>query len=256
VLTEYPLKRVLQKLDLSGRLVNWAVELREFDLEFYPRTTIKAQVLANFITEFSNQPKNQEPPEGDTCIAYVDRSSMKSQSGAGVALITSDKEEVAVALKLNFPTTNNEAEYEVVIVGLSLAEHLGAKNLEVRSDSQVVVSHIQGGSEAKGEKLIKYLAKVRSFWDHFKRVVVEQISRTENEQADALAQLGSATDEKLLALKQRVFVLENPYVANPRSVMHIEEAYVIPEWARTVVEYLKDGRLLNDKKEARKVRIQ
>jgi hypothetical protein len=52
----------------------------------------------------------------------------------------------------DFSTTNNEAEYEAVIAGLSLAEHLEAKNLEVRSDSQVVVGHIQGGSEAKGEK--------------------------------------------------------------------------------------------------------
>jgi ribonuclease HI len=77
---------------------------------------------------------------------------MKSRSEAGVALITPDKEEIAVALKLDFQTTNNEAEYEAVIARLSLAENLGAKNLEVRSDSQVVVSHIQGGSEAKGEK--------------------------------------------------------------------------------------------------------
>jgi ribonuclease HI len=77
---------------------------------------------------------------------------MKSWSGAGVALITPDKKEIAMALKLDFQTTNNEAEYEAVITGLSLAENLGAKNLEVRSDSQVVVGHIHGESEAKGEK--------------------------------------------------------------------------------------------------------
>jgi hypothetical protein len=56
VLTEYPSKKILQKPDLSGRLVNWAVELGEFDLEFYSRTAIKAQVLTDFITEFSNLP--------------------------------------------------------------------------------------------------------------------------------------------------------------------------------------------------------
>jgi hypothetical protein len=59
VLTEYPLKKVLQKPDLSGGLVNWAMELEEFDLEFYPKNTIKAQVLADFIAEFSNLPENQ-----------------------------------------------------------------------------------------------------------------------------------------------------------------------------------------------------
>jgi ribonuclease HI len=91
-------------------------------------------------------------PDKEAWVGYVDGSSMKSRSGAGVALITPDKEEIAVAFKLDFPTTNNEAEYETVIAGLSLAEHLGAKNLEIQSDSQVVVGHIQGGSEAKGEK--------------------------------------------------------------------------------------------------------
>jgi hypothetical protein len=131
VLTKYPLKKLLQKPDLSGRLVNWAVELGEFDLEFYPRTTIKAQVLADFIVEFSNLPKSHETPAKEAWIAYVDGSSMKSRSGAREVLITPDKEEIAVTLKLDFPTTNNEAEYEAVIAGLSLAEHLGAKNLEV-----------------------------------------------------------------------------------------------------------------------------
>jgi hypothetical protein len=142
VLTKYHLKKILQKPDLSGTLVNWVVELGEFNLEFYLRTTIKAQILADFIAEFSNLPESEELPEGDMWIAYVDGSSMKSRSGARVALITPDKEEISVALKLNFLTTNNEVEYEAVIAGLSLAEHLGAKNLEIRSDSQVVVDHI------------------------------------------------------------------------------------------------------------------
>jgi ribonuclease HI len=141
----------------------------------------------NFIVEFNNLPESEELFEGDTWIAYVDGSSMKSRSGAGVALMTPDKEEISIALKLNFLTTNNEAEYEAMIAGLRLAEHLGEKNLEIRSDSQVVVGHIQGRSEARGEKMIEYLAMVRSFWDCFERVVVTQVPRTENEQADALA---------------------------------------------------------------------
>jgi ribonuclease HI len=165
---------------------------------------------------------------------------MKSRSGSGVALITPDKEEIAVALKLDFPTTNNEAEYEEVIAGLSLAEHLGAKNLEIRSDSQVVVGHIQGGSEAKGEKMIKYLAKVLSFWDRFERVVVTQIPRTKNERADALARLGSETDEKILASKHQIIILDKPSVDDTGSVMQIEDVYVIPKWARQVIEYLKN----------------
>jgi ribonuclease HI len=62
---------------------------------------------------------------------------------------------------MDFPTTNNEAEYEAVLAGLGIAKDLGAKNLEVRSDSQVIVGHIQGDYEARGDKMIKYLAKVQ-----------------------------------------------------------------------------------------------
>jgi ribonuclease HI len=180
---------------------------------------------------------------------------MKSPSGAGVAQTTLDKEEILVALKLNFPTTNNEAEYEAVIISLSLAEHLGAKNLEIRSDSRVVVSHVQGGSEAKGEKMIEYLSKVRSFWDRFEQVVITQISRTENELVDALVRLALATDEKITASKQHVVVLDNLSIANSESMMQIEDSCTIPEWARAVVEHLKDRRLPKDKKEAQKIQM-
>jgi hypothetical protein len=104
--------------------------------------------------------------------------------------------------------------------------------------------------------MIKYLAKVLSFWDHFERVVVTQIPRTKNQRADALARLRSATDENILASKHRIIVLDKPSVDDTGSVMRIEDAYVTPEWARHVIEYLKNGQLPNDKKEARKIRMQ
>ena len=53
VLTEHPLKAVLRKADLSNRISKWAVELANFSIRFQPRTAIKAQVLADFVAEFS-----------------------------------------------------------------------------------------------------------------------------------------------------------------------------------------------------------
>jgi ribonuclease HI len=53
---------------------------------------------------------------------------------------------------LDFITINNEAEYEAVKAGLSIAREMGAKNVEIISDSQVVVSHVQGLAETQGEK--------------------------------------------------------------------------------------------------------
>lgn len=142
------MKKILQKLDLSGRLVNWSVELGQFDIEFHPQTSIKGQVIADFLLEFNNTPESDELPKKETWIAYVDGSSANRKNGVGVTLTSLDGEKFKYAIKLDFVTTNNKAKYEAVLAGLSIAGEMGAKNVEIRSDSQVIVSHSQGLSEA------------------------------------------------------------------------------------------------------------
>ena len=51
--TEHPMKQILHKLETSGRLIKWAIELSEFDFKYKPRTAAKGQVLAYFILEFT-----------------------------------------------------------------------------------------------------------------------------------------------------------------------------------------------------------
>ena len=96
------------------------------------------------------------------------------------------------ALKLEFQVSNNEAEYEDVIVGLNLAHSMEADQLEVCSDSQLVVKQIEDGYEAKGEKMIRYLKKVRELLKKFVRVQAKHIPRTKNSWADTLAKLATA----------------------------------------------------------------
>ena len=71
------------------------------------------------------------------------------------------------ALRFGFQTSNNEAEYEAVIAGLNLAHSIEANQLEVSSDSQLVVKQIEDSYEAKGEKMILYLKKVRELLKKF-----------------------------------------------------------------------------------------
>ena len=51
VLTNQPLEKALNKLDTTGRLLQWAIEFSKFGIEYRPHTTIKAQALADFIVE-------------------------------------------------------------------------------------------------------------------------------------------------------------------------------------------------------------
>lgn len=57
--------------------VKWAVELGEFDLEYLPRIAIKGQVMADFIAEFTNFPKEMKKLRTDSWIIHVDRSANK-----------------------------------------------------------------------------------------------------------------------------------------------------------------------------------
>ena len=53
VLTDHPLKKAMKKLKAARRLIQWAVELNEFNIRYKPKEAIKAQVLADFIAEFT-----------------------------------------------------------------------------------------------------------------------------------------------------------------------------------------------------------
>ena len=73
-------------------------------------------------------------------------------------------------LRFRFRASNNEAEYEAVIAGLNLAHSMEADQLEICNDSQLVVKQIEDSYEARGEKMILYLKKVRELLKKFIRV--------------------------------------------------------------------------------------
>ena len=81
---------------------------------------------------------------------------------------------------LDFPTTNNEAEYEALVAGLNLAKAAGAASVVIYCDSQVVTNQVNGNYECKGERLKRYLDQVRKRVDDLKAKII-QIPRRENE---------------------------------------------------------------------------
>ena len=72
-------------------------------------------------------------------------------------LISLEREILKYAVRLQFSATNTEAEYEALLTGLSLAKALGAKNLIVQVDSQLIIGQVKGDYEAKEERMQKYL---------------------------------------------------------------------------------------------------
>lgn len=74
----------------------------------------------------------------------MDGSSTNSAEGGGVILITLEKSKLEYAIRFGFKATNNEIEYESMIIGLYLTHALEAKRVNVNSDSQLVVGQVQG----------------------------------------------------------------------------------------------------------------
>ncbi|XP_074329165.1 uncharacterized protein LOC141666851 isoform X1 [Apium graveolens] len=140
VLTNLPLKRILHKPDITGRLAAWTIELSQFYIEYKPRMAIKAQVLSDFVAECQFKSKAQKPEDDQSrsWLLFVDGSSTSNSGGAGVILISPEGFKIQQALRFGFSATNNVAEYEALIAGLKLASDLEAEVIDIFGDSQLV----------------------------------------------------------------------------------------------------------------------
>ena len=112
----------------------------------------------------------------------------------GVVLISPTKETLKYAVRLQFPVTNNEIEYEVLLTGLNLVKALEAKNLIVQANSQLIIGQVKGDYEVKEERMQKYMKIVKRLSQHFDNLDFVQILRTKNAKADFLARLALSND--------------------------------------------------------------
>ncbi|RVW32666.1 Pol polyprotein [Vitis vinifera] len=193
VLTDQPLRSILHKPDLTGRMLQWAIELSEFGIEFQPRLSKKGQVMADFVLEYSRRPnQHHESSEQEWWTLRVDGASRSSGSGVGLLLQSPTGEHLEQAIRLGFSASNNEAEYEAILSGLDLALALSVSKLRIYSDSQLVVRHVQKEYEAKDSRMARYLAKVRSTLQQFTEWTIEKIKRADNRHADALAGIAAS----------------------------------------------------------------
>jgi len=104
------------------------MELSEFDVQYELRRPIKSQVYADFVVELSSAATHQEGA-GFRWVLSVDGSSNQQGSGVGVILEGPDGLLIEQALRFSFKASNNQAEYEALIVGMLLAKKMGAKGV-------------------------------------------------------------------------------------------------------------------------------
>ncbi|XP_062103707.1 uncharacterized protein LOC133814810 [Humulus lupulus] len=141
------------------------------DVQHLAGTFIKGQTLADFIakcTGMHERPKEGQPV-GLVWKLYRDRSSNENSAGAGLILVSPEVNRVLSALRFGFDASNNEAEYEALIVGLQVVVELKVEGLNIYNDSQLVVNQVLGKYQAQGTKMVAYLAKTQEMLHNFKR---------------------------------------------------------------------------------------
>ena len=132
----------------AGRMALWAIELNEFDIQYCPRTVVKGQIVADFIAEYT-QPEGKGAEGLGQWSIHTDGSSNQHAGGVDVLIQTPEGDKIECMIQLDFPTTNNEAEYEALVAGLDLAKAAGAENMIVHCDSQVITSQINSDYDAE-----------------------------------------------------------------------------------------------------------
>ncbi|GAV57616.1 RVT_3 domain-containing protein [Cephalotus follicularis] len=156
----------------------------------------------------------EDPSENERGIwkLSVDGSSCITGSGAGLVLTSPDDWTLEYALRFRFKATNNKAEWEALIVGLTIAKHSEVQKIEASSDSQLVVGLENGEYEAREDPMVKYLSHFQNMKSAFEVLRILKVPRAENVRADQLSKL-AATEE--LVKNQTVLVdyLDRPTIS-------------------------------------------
>ncbi|XP_061338845.1 uncharacterized protein LOC133285605 [Gastrolobium bilobum] len=254
VRTNQPIRQVLHKPDLAGRMMSWAIELSEYQIAYEPRTAIKAQALTDFIAEMTPNPHPEkhatETPSAGNWKLYVDGSSNAKGSGAGMIVENPDGVALEHSLTFDFNATNNQAEYEAMIAGLLQAKEMGARRLKVFTDSQLVAFQISGEYQTKGPLMCRYLEKVKELIGSFEAVEVEHIRRAENTRADILAKLEST---KSPGNNRSVIQHNMPNSCIVMSISNPPDDATEETWKTPIINYLAEWVLPSDKNEGQKL---
>ncbi|KAF8113197.1 hypothetical protein N665_0054s0015 [Sinapis alba] len=226
ILTNQPLRTVMQNTNHSGRLSKWGFEVSEDDITYKNRTASKSQLLADFLVELTPELQQDLVLPSPNWVLHVDGSSTVKGSDAGVQLQSPTGELIKQSFSFNFPASNNEAEYESLIAGLRLAKAVRAKRLSTYSDSQLFeffeLIKVPRGENVCADAFAALGSKLR---DQVKRTI--PIHRIETPSINL-------SEEKILAIA-------------PVTKMQPEEPIIDDQptldWRTEFIDYLADNKL-------------
>ena len=256
VLTQLLLQSLLRRADYTGRISKWGTILGAIDIKYMPQTSIKDQVLADLVAEFTESLVEMEDGEQNlgrklveaislqgpsSWKLYVDGVANQRGSGVGLVVVSPEKITIEKSLRLGFSATNNEAKYKTLLVEMAMDRKMGGKAVKVFSDSRLVVGQVKGELGVKDLRMQKYLNQARRLQSSFEFFTLQQIPRSRNTHADSLDTLATFSAQGL----PRVIVIEDLHkpIEEKKEKVQVHQIKVEPSWMDSLVLFLKDGTL-------------
>ena len=148
----------------------------------------------DFINDWTELQAPEERPDNTYWTIHFDGSIQWEGSGAGVVLTSPRGDKFCYVLRLIFPCTNNAAEYEALLHDLRMAVSMGIQRLEVRGNSNLAISQINGDFDAKDPKMAAYRNAVLKMSARFEGLEFHHVARESNQAADVLSHIGAKRD--------------------------------------------------------------
>ncbi|KAL0363913.1 UNVERIFIED_CONTAM: hypothetical protein Sangu_0488900 [Sesamum angustifolium] len=121
---------------------------------------------ADFVSEMIGKPRQKFPKKDLGYYTWMDPPPHKGVK-AGVVITSPQGEDMEFAIKFDFNTSKNEAEYEALVLGMRLAQDVGASHLLTYCDSQLIVKIGERGAEAKEDSMTQYLQQIEELKTKF-----------------------------------------------------------------------------------------
>ncbi|XP_030958963.1 uncharacterized protein LOC115980905 [Quercus lobata] len=151
-----------------------------------------------------------------------------------------------------------QAEYKAFLAGLRTVLGMGAWDVEIYSNSQLVVNQVQGSFEAQDSLMKAYLQAVKQIMNKFCTMKVAQVGRAQNRNTDSLATLAlSMTEEVPQLIKVELIREPSISIADNVSTTGVDVAMISatrPCWMDPIIDFLAEDRVPDNEKEANKIR--
>jgi len=153
----------------------------------------------------------------DMWTLHFDGALNSHRKGIGIVLLSPEGITIPQAFQLDFPVTNNIAEYKVLLAGLKAAHSHGVIKLMIVGDSQLILRQVLTKYRTLNPKLKPYQELTSAYSKLFTKLSFVHVPRNQNILADALASLASSLDFPINMQSESIIVHRrlSPAVKDP-----------------------------------------